>query len=371
MTDATTAYRNGSLPQGRIFAGGSGRKIARRFGLASCIGLGIALAACLLVMTVIFVAAGVLRLARNANPHLSARATFAVAAQPADVYPGSIAAIHLADLPRMTRVEAESIAALNALTFDARPVGVAASAFIPRAADDAALQRPLVASPSAPSEIAYAAAHELAGFPEVMQAAAFAVMPDVDPGGAPPLPRQRPKLLRPPDQSAANLALTTGSIPEGGVPSRTRSAGRTAVYDITAQTVYMPNGERLEAHSGLGEKMDDPRYVRVRMQGPTPPNVYRLTLREKLFHGVRAVRLNPVDEGKMFGRDGMLAHTYLLGPNGQSNGCVSFKDYPRFLRAFLRGEVDRLVVVATLGNESWQAVAARGGPAPRFADNDH
>lgn len=123
---------------------------------------------------------------------------------------------------------------------------------------------------------------------------------------------------------------------------------RTAVYDITAQTVYLPNGERLEAHSGLGSLMDDPRHVRVKNQGATPPNTYDLKLRESLFHGVQAVRLTPVDEGSMFGRDGILAHSYMLGPSGQSNGCVSFKDYPRFLRAYLRGEIDRIVVVGRL-----------------------
>lgn len=142
--------------------------------------------------------------------------------------------------------------------------------------------------------------------------------------------------------------------------------GRTAVYDISARTVYMPNGQRLEAHSGLGEKMDNPRYVHVRMRGATPPNVYTLTMREKLFHGVRAIRLNPVDERKMFGRDGMLAHTYMLGPNGQSNGCVSFRDYDKFLRAFLDGEVDRLVVVASLDGAPPQQVARTGrAPASR------
>ena len=50
----------------------------------------------------------------------------------------------------------------------------------------------------------------------------------------------------------------------------------------------------------------------------------------------------------MFGRDGMLAHTYMLGPNGQSNGCVSFRNYDKFLQAFLKGEVDRMVVVPKL-----------------------
>ena len=123
---------------------------------------------------------------------------------------------------------------------------------------------------------------------------------------------------------------------------------RTAIYDISARTVYLPNGKRLEAHSGLGEKMDDPRHVNVRMRGATPPNVHQLTLREKLFHGVRAIRLNPVDESKMFGRDGILAHTYMLGPNGDSNGCVSFKNYNAFLQAYKKQQVKKLVVVAHL-----------------------
>jgi hypothetical protein len=114
--------------------------------------------------------------------------------------------------------------------------------------------------------------------------------------------------------------------------------------------VYLPNGQRLEAHSGVGERMDDPNQIRVRMRGPTPPNIYRLTLREALFHGVRAIRLNPTDRDQMFGRDGMLAHTYMLGPNGQSNGCVSFKNYNLFLQAYMNGEVDRMVVVRNLSD---------------------
>src|SRR6516164_3648266 len=124
--------------------------------------------------------------------------------------------------------------------------------------------------------------------------------------------------------------------------------GRTAIYDITARTVYLPSGRRLEAHSGFGDLMDNPRHVHVRMQGATPPNVYNLTLRERPFHGVRAIRLNPVDGSRMYGRAGILAHPYMLGENGQSNGCVSFSDYPEFLNAFLRGEVTRLVVVERL-----------------------
>jgi len=124
--------------------------------------------------------------------------------------------------------------------------------------------------------------------------------------------------------------------------------GRTAIYDITARTVYLPSGRRLEAHSGFGTMMDNPRHVHVRMKGATPPNVYTLTLRERLFHGVRAIRLNPINDSRMYGRAGILAHTYMLGANGQSNGCVSFNDYDEFLNAYLRGEITRLAVVERL-----------------------
>ena len=123
-----------------------------------------------------------------------------------------------------------------------------------------------------------------------------------------------------------------------------------AVYDISAGVVHMPNGEKLEAHSGLGDMMDDTRYIHVKMRGPTPPGTYKLTMRESLFHGVEAIRLTPVDGKKPFGRDGLLAHTYMLRKPGESNGCVSFRDYARFLAAFKRGEVRQMVVVPRLGN---------------------
>jgi hypothetical protein len=123
----------------------------------------------------------------------------------------------------------------------------------------------------------------------------------------------------------------------------------TAIYDISARVVYMPDGSKLEAHSGLGDKLDDPRYAHVRMRGVTPPHIYTLKPREALFHGVAALRLTPVGgEGAIYGRTGLLAHTYMLGPNGDSNGCVSFRDYSAFLKAYQRGEVRRLVVVASL-----------------------
>lgn len=146
----------------------------------------------------------------------------------------------------------------------------------------------------------------------------------------------------------------TGSLPDtkaqnpmlGGQPPYDK---QTAVYDIAAKMVYLPDGTRLEAHSGLGSKLDDARYSHVRMQGVTPPHIYELTPREALFHGVPALRLNPIGgEQKIFGRAGLLAHTYMLGPNGDSNGCVSFKDYYAFLNAYRNQGIKRLAVLARI-----------------------
>jgi hypothetical protein len=144
---------------------------------------------------------------------------------------------------------------------------------------------------------------------------------------------------------------------------------KTAIYDISARKVYLPDGRALEAHSGLGAKRDDPRFVHVKMQGATPPNVYDLTLRESLFHGVRALRLNPVAGSKMHGRDGILAHTYMLGPSGQSNGCVSFRNYPVFLQAYLKGDVKRLIVVSRLAGPPPNVTMARGADSERVASS--
>ena len=60
--------------------------------------------------------------------------------------------------------------------------------------------------------------------------------------------------------------------------------------------------------------------------------------------------MTPVGESDTFGRAGLLVHSYMLGPNGDSNGCVSIKDYETFLRAFKNGEINRLVVVPSLEN---------------------
>jgi hypothetical protein len=137
--------------------------------------------------------------------------------------------------------------------------------------------------------------------------------------------------------------------------------GTTAVYDISARVVYMPDGSRFEAHSGLGNLLDDPAHVDARNAGATPPGAYEMKPRERLFHGVPALRMTPVDGSDTFGRTGLLVHSYMLGPNGDSNGCVSVKNYERFLKAYRDGVVKRLVVVIDLKG----SVSASSSPSSR------
>ncbi len=139
-----------------------------------------------------------------------------------------------------------------------------------------------------------------------------------------------------------------------------RAGNGVAVYDISAAKVYMPDGSVLEAHSGVGKMADDPRYVNVKMTGPTPPHTYNLQMREKRFHGVEAIRMLPVDGKNKYGRDGFLTHSYLLrGGRAESHGCVAFKDYERFLTAFKKGKVRQLVVVPS-GGRSGTRLASNG-----------
>jgi Protein of unknown function (DUF2778) len=150
--------------------------------------------------------------------------------------------------------------------------------------------------------------------------------------------------------ASADASVTASIAPKEQNPMLGGSAPYerdTAVYDITAKTVYLPDGTKLEAHSGLGSNLDDPRSSRVRMRGVTPPHIYTLKLREALFHGVPALRLTPIGgEDAIYGRDGLLAHTFMLGPNGDSNGCVSFKDYYAFLDAYRNKGIRKLAVLA-------------------------
>ncbi|MEK1932596.1 MAG: DUF2778 domain-containing protein [Pararhizobium sp.] len=175
-----------------------------------------------------------------------------------------------------------------------------------------------------------------------------------------PLPLSKPRSLadstgKPADQTKQQaikeLAYAKPDLPmddEDEVRPTFRGRKGVAYYDISAGVVYMPNGEKLEAHSGIGKMRDNPAYVHVKMKGPTPPGTYKVTMRESLFHGVAAVRLTPVDGVAPHGRVGLLAHSYLLRNRGDSHGCVAFEEYPRFLKAFKRGEISQMVIVKSM-----------------------
>ena len=351
MTGATAAFYDVDSFDGRIFLRGVYRRLAqfiRAIANTAVMGLAAVAAVGLLIVVVTFVAAWIVNTTVS-NPHAQARA--------------AISPLVLAgDTPALTGAASETFAdkwaqATATLRVAAVPVATPqtqVATLVPPAAlvsiTPLPPKRPTVMANVVPlpqpypmkREIALVTDHEI-GKEIVAPSAA-----------APPPAAKRVA----PVQEAHNR------------PQLPAPGSRVAVYDIAAHTVYLPDGERLEAHSGLGDKMDDPRFTKVRMRGATPPNVYDLTLREEIFHGVRAIRLNPVDDDKMYGRAGMLAHTYMLGPNGQSNGCVSFKDYRKFLTAYLNGQVDRLVVVARLNDMPPRVAYERRGKAERFAAND-
>src|SRR5262249_1740761 len=79
------------------------------------------------------------------------------------------------------------------------------------------------------------------------------------------------------EEEEAALSQSAVSAPEavdvegpGEAPAvPTRAGDHTAIYDIAAHAVYLPNGDKLEAHSGLGPRQDDPRSVNVKNRGAT------------------------------------------------------------------------------------------------------
>ena len=357
MTDAVATFYAVPTFDGRIFSLGGCRRLLRLVGGNVLMGLGAVAAVGVLVTTVTVAAAWIVSTTLSNNPYIHARTPTG---------PGALALVQ----------DGPTFASAPVVTFEDRwprttaSMQASAMPLLPEQPLEIADNVPM--PPPQPLQVPHRQAK-----PEIAYAHGLTSVP---------LPRPHPTqheiALAPVGQAAARIA--TAMLPPAP-PVEKRVApqqahnkslslpapdSRIAVYDISAHTVYLPNGDRLEAHSGLGDKLDDPRYVNVRMRGPTPPNVYELTMREQLFHGVRAIRLNPVDDGKMFGRDGMLAHTYMLGANGQSNGCVSFRDYQKFLNAYLRGEVERLVVVANLGTKPSLTARARHGRKYRYASND-
>ena len=140
----------------------------------------------------------------------------------------------------------------------------------------------------------------------------------------------------------------------GGWPGR---GTKVAIYDVAGATVHMPDGTKLRAHSGIGRMRDNPKFSHVKMKGPTPAGIYRLTMREKRFHGVEALRMTSIDGRHPKNRTGLLTHTNLLRGRIGSHGCVAFQNYEPFLRAFKRGRINMLVVVDRMPKSQNQMAA--------------
>jgi hypothetical protein len=381
MSVAAAAFDDVASSDGRVLSFRDSRRVIRV--VANGIGTGVAALAAigLLVVTVTLAAAWIVNRTLASDPRLHARIAVgpaalaltqdapALAGGPdlsfADKWAQATASMPARAVPLLPPQPAESAA--NTAPPNPAQVAQLSPAEAPVSEVDGAVPLP----PKRPAEQAgiVPLPRPYPGEREITTASNGKVDPPPAPklAAAAALPVEKPVEPKAPLSLPAEKRVATREVPEKPKAPPGHDS-RTAIYDIEAHTVYLPNGERLEAHSGLGDKMDNPRFIKVRMRGPTPPNVYDLTLREELFHGVRAIRLNPVDDDKMFGRAGMLAHTYMLGPNGQSNGCVSFKDYDKFLRAYLNGEVKRLVVVGRL-DDAPRVARERRGYADRFASN--
>ncbi|MEP4029822.1 tlde1 domain-containing protein [Roseibium polysiphoniae] len=265
--------------------------------------------------------------------------------------------------PKVVQAEQEAKAKLRRLIETRQMAGLltfpGATAQAVTSTEPAASDIPLDAAVAAVASLEPAV--EPAEVPAESSVALLEVEPVPVPGKRPAAPKRR--IVKPRDTAApasASLAYARDVDPrkEGdGIFSglskvfnsgEVRLPGRgsgIAVYDISAATVYMPDGTKLEAHSGIGKMLDNPRYTKVRNNGPTPPNIYNLRMRERRFHGVEAIRMLPVDVAAMHGRDGMLTHTPLLRGRIGSHGCVAFKDYNKFLRAFKAGKVKKMIVV--------------------------
>ena len=144
---------------------------------------------------------------------------------------------------------------------------------------------------------------------------------------------------------------------KGGSTGWPGKGTRVAIYDVSNATVYMPDGTKLRAHSGIGKMRDNPDYEHIKMNGPTPAGIYRLKMRQRRQLGVEAIRMLSIDGRDPKNRTGLLTHTNLLRGQKGSHGCVAFQNYEPFLNAFKRGHVTMLVVVPELPSSRTQLAA--------------
>lgn len=185
---------------------------------------------------------------------------------------------------------------------------------------------------------------------QTSQALALATaVPALPPTESPlPRPAERSMLQKFSDMVKTRVTLASLGLGKGPDLASLGYDNDTAVYDITAHAVYLPNGTVFEAHSGMGSLRDDPDHALVPNTGATPPATYLLKPRETSFHGVAALRMTPADGSDIGGRSGLLVHSYMLGPSGDSNGCISVRDFDRFRKAYDDGQFTHIAVVSSV-----------------------
>jgi hypothetical protein len=83
-------------------------------------------------------------------------------------------------------------------------------------------------------------------------------------------------------------------------------AKSTAAYDFTAGSWYPPNGTRLENRSGLGDKLDHPRFVDELERAAMPSHLDERMPRSALFPMVQALLLPPICTSFWFSRTRLL-----------------------------------------------------------------
>ncbi len=168
----------------------------------------------------------------------------------------------------------------------------------------------------------------------------------------------RPTVTKPQKQEKTQLAYAppsgqTENIQRGlfGRLFGQAAHNKTAIYDISAATVYLPSGEKLEAHSGIATCATIRAMLTRRC----------VALRHRALISFRCVKAYSTGSKQCVCSQPMVAirttatacwrtHTCCAGQD--SNGCVVFKDYARFLRAFKRGEVNRMIVVTSMSSSS-------------------
>jgi hypothetical protein len=89
--------------------------------------------------------------------------------------------------------------------------------------------------------------------------------------------------------------------------SDVKPAGGTAGAPLTA----LARGRAFSGMSSRRWPMSDAKLIACEASAGHPKLIDNLTA----LH-MRAIRLVPVGDGTMFGHDGLLAHPYMLGPNG-------------------------------------------------------